>query len=391
MTAYQTYISEELDEATKNLLEEYWHIENDKFSNRAKDILVKYCLTKGSLIKILRENSYCDKIVGKCVGCGVEIKVRGYSQGAFDYVHSRSNRICEDCDKKFERKRIEEKKLRDEESKLKIEDEKLKAENEKRLNFEKVFSDKRWFELMEYERDILLKIIENRTKEKIYKNVFNGDPYNRSIWEVVNRIVKLGLLKIQRTGSGSIIKFEFDEKLETEIKSFKGIKELPYFQQHLKKTSQKPTQNYPDYTGIFTLENDFLFQKLLKYEYSGWIKFDDSINLKLSPPKDKNIKALNIDDSMNNVLSYLHIQLEKITNNPSYNQPHFSGTFVPTNDVILKAKEKYVYSGWLHFDELLRLKITPLKDIPKRDRTSDVKREPKSIREILLESFQTKK
>jgi len=272
MKNYRINIVDEIDETTKLVLEEYWHIENGKFSNRAKDITIKYGLTQASMTKLVRENSYCDILLDNCIDCGINRKVHIYSQSAFNSPDYEISGRCNDCSEKFKKK--------------KIEDEKLRIAREISFKMSNAINQKKWLSLSEYELDVLMKIIECNDKSEVFSYVFNGNIRDRSIWKIVNKIEDLGLINVERTNGGTIIEFQSDSRLKNEISGSFEKKTLSYLSFSLAKKANKNKPRQPDYSGTFTLKNDVILKAGEKYLYGGWIQTDESINLKFTPLKD---------------------------------------------------------------------------------------------------------
>lgn len=272
MTAYRINISGEIDETTKMLLEDYWHIENGKFSNRAKDISMKYGLTQASMTKLVRENSYCDILLENCIDCGVDRKFQIYSQSAFNFPHYENSGRCDDCTKKFKKKKIEE--------------EEWRIAQERSLKMSNAINQKIWLTLSEFEFEILKKIIVSYDTNGAFSYVFDGNIRNKFIWKAVNKIEKLGLIKVERTNGGKSLEFQCDPRLKNEIRGNFEKKAVTYLSFSLSRKTNKITSRQPDYSGTFTLKNDVLLKAGEKYLYGGWIQTDDSINLKFTPIKD---------------------------------------------------------------------------------------------------------
>lgn len=272
MKNHRINIADEIDETTKMLLEDYWHIDNGKFSNRAKDILVKYGLTQATMNKLVKENSYCDILLEKCIDCGIDRKVQIYSQSAFNSPDYEISGRCGDCTEKFKRKRDKE--------------EMWRIAREKSLKMSNAINQKIWLTLSEFELEILKKIIVSYDTNEAFSYVFDGNIRNKFIWRAVNKIEKLGLINVERTNGGKSLEFQYDPRLKNEIKGNFEKKTVTYLSFSLSKKTNKITSRQPNYSGTFTLRNDILLKAGEKYLYGGWIQTDESINLKFTPLKD---------------------------------------------------------------------------------------------------------
>ncbi len=167
----------------------------------------------------------------------------------------------------------------------KIEQEKIKE------NFAEAIQKKRWLNLNSEEFEILKEIVRLKNKSLIYKEIFNGDPYDKTIWKIINSIEKKGLLFIKREPYPSlgVIKFIFPEQLEKifeekyEMTNNENLNNLKLI---LSKNTNKKQTNQPDYSGTFILKRPVNLNSGIKYVYGGWINPYGSIKLSILPQDD---------------------------------------------------------------------------------------------------------
>ena len=270
MNPYLIKISEKAEDSTKEILEAYWSIDNGKFVNKPSELSIKYQITVLAIKKLVKEHSSCDRLLGYCQDCNTALMETVYSQTAYSY-HRATDR-CDDCSVAHQRTKDQTAYLQRQEQ-----------DRQKEERFDKAISDRNWLKLSSYELDILLKIIQQKSKKDIYTYAFNGNPNDRSVWSVVNKLKNLGLISIDRNIYGSVNHFESDSRLLDEIKSVTEPKkqyELGF--SLVRKTNRlKPTQAH--YAGTFELKEDVILKAGVKYIYGGWVQTDESINLKFTP------------------------------------------------------------------------------------------------------------
>lgn len=270
MNPYLIKISEKTDDSTKEIIEAYWSMANGKFINKPSELSIKYQITVLEIKKLVKKHSSCDRLLGYCQDCNTVLMETVYSQTAYGY-HRATDR-CDDCS--FARQR-----MKDQTAYL----QRQEQDRQKKERFDKAILDRNWLKLSSYELDVLLKIIQQKSKKDVYTYAFNGNPNDRSVWSVVNKLEKLGLINIARNIYGSVNHFESDFRLVEEIKLLPETKkqfELGF--SLVKKTNRlKTTQAH--YAGTFELKEDVILKAGVKYIYGGWIQTDESINLKFTP------------------------------------------------------------------------------------------------------------
>jgi len=281
MKDYKIHINDDLDIAFKKVLNDYWHVQNGIFLYKSKEIIKIHGISQGELTKLVKNYSYCEINHGTCWECKEEMKEKVAAQTV--YMSSMRNKIntCSKC--KIEIRRKAEKEYQDRLEEIR---------NKKLAYFNKALNEKKWIELPKNELIILCKLIENKTKSRIYANVFEGDYHNRSIWGFVNKFEGMGFLNVIRNGN-SVKEFEFDERINEAVRNFiltknyanKGreASTLDYLSFSLTKKENKLTIKHPDYGGKFRLQKDVVLRANEEYIYSGWIQIDGSINLKFTP------------------------------------------------------------------------------------------------------------
>lgn len=79
--------------------------------------------------------------------------------------------------------------------------------------------------------------------------------------------------------------------------------------------------------------------------------------------------------------------LEKKVNRTKETQPHYGGTFVLKDDVILRAGEVYLYGGWIQNDQSINLKFTPIEKIKQAPTQTNLNHKPEHISDIINSMF----
>jgi hypothetical protein len=276
MEEYKIHIKPDLSEDYSIIIQEYWEIVDNDFPNRPKQICQKYNITIGELNKIIKDYSCCNIVHGYCSGCGVVIEDKVYSQTSFRekkrrYIKER----CNDCEIAFYKEREAERVRQQDEEKQQIEE-----------RFSQAIQEKRWNNLSDEELEILKGIVRIKNKSLIYKEIFNDDPFDKSIWRKVGNIEKKGLLCVKRNSYKSVIEFHFPEQLEQILlRDNKDIinEELDFLSFSLSKYINKTQIRQPDYSGTFILKRPVRLVANVKYIYGGWINTDGSINIKIQP------------------------------------------------------------------------------------------------------------
>ena len=277
MKEYRINIKPDLDDNYSNIVKDYWEIKQEIFINKPKTICSNYNITFVELNSIIKKYSSCTIIYGECSNCGVVLEDNVYSQTSFNETKRYSIKDrCLKCDVLF---------LKDFKVKksLQLEEEELQIEN----NFNQAIKDEKWNELSGEEFEILKMMIQLKDKSLIYKNVFNGNAYDKSVWMKVKNIENLGLVFILRAENRHIIDFLFPKDLE-EILLKKEIlnEELNHLSFSISKNINKKNVRQPDYSGSFILKLPVKLDKDVKYTYGGWINIDGSISLTFKPVDD---------------------------------------------------------------------------------------------------------
>lgn len=190
--------------------------------------------------------------------------------------------------------------------------------------------------MSENELSILYELVKNKTKKKIYANVFEDDPHKKLIWGYVNKFEGMGFRNVIRNGK-PVTEFEFDERINETIRNLFHTKTsldksgeptaLDYLSFSLSRKENKQTNRRPDYGGTFTLKRDVILRANVEYIYSGWIQTDGSINLKFTPLSNlqsKNVIQENVEHQPELVGEIIKNMFDEIQNDtrelPTYEQ-----------------------------------------------------------------------
>lgn len=280
MKDYKIHIDEGLEIKTKKILNDYWLIQNNNFLYKATEITKMHDITQGDLTKLVKKNSYCEVLHGNCRECNEVMREKTTSKSEYISSIRDKSHTCSQCRAKF-RRMIAKHEI----------DESEKKRKKSLLNFENAVIEKKWIGLSKDELEILYNLIENKTKSKIYANVFEGKYSDKRVWNYVNKFQNLGLINVIRNGF-SVVEFEFDDRINEAIRNLLHIKSganiddepvLDYLSFSLIKKENKETIRQPDYGGTFILQRDVILRANVKYIYGGWIQIDGSINLKFTP------------------------------------------------------------------------------------------------------------
>jgi len=276
MEEYKIHIEQNLSDDYCSILQEYWEIDGNEFLNKPKQICAKYNITIGELSKIIKDFSYCKVIYGYCIDCGIIKEDKLYSQTSFREKKRRYfKERCEICEEKYYKER--------EANKIKQQEEESKQLEE---CFNKAIQEKKWNELSDEELETLRGIVRLKNKSLIYKEIFNGNPFDNSIWRKVGSIERRNLLFVRRNPSKSVIDFLFSDKLEEILLGKDETRineELDFLSFSMSKNINKTSIRQPDYSGTFILRRAIRLEAEIKYIYGGWLNTDGSINLKIQP------------------------------------------------------------------------------------------------------------
>jgi len=308
MEEYKIHLEPDLNDDYTIILQDYWKIASNEFINRPKQICDNYNITIGELNKIIKDFSYCKIIHGYCSDCGVVIEDKVYSQTSFrEKIRRKVHERCNACETTFFKNLDAERNQHQEDEKKQLEEQFCRAVHEKR-----------WTELSAEELEILKGIVRLKSKSLIYKEIFNGNPFDKSVWQKIGNIEKKGLVSIKRSESRSVIEFSFpmqlDQLLLINNKEFINA-EIDSLSFSLTKNINKTQIKQPDYSGTLIFKRPVRLDPDVKYLYCGWINFDGSINLKIQALNNifQNVEQGNIDTEpthIKNILNNLFNQIE---------------------------------------------------------------------------------
>lgn len=94
-------IRENIQEDYYSIIDDYWHIGNDDFVSKPKQLTEKYNISLSDLNKIIKDYSVCTIVIGYCEDCGIEISKTVFSQTSFKEAKRQNKKRCSDCDTKF--------------------------------------------------------------------------------------------------------------------------------------------------------------------------------------------------------------------------------------------------------------------------------------------------
>lgn len=269
---YKIHIEQVSNDKHEAILQAYWEMDENGFMNKPTLICETYNITTSELNKIVKNNSYCLITLGSCSDCGLVNEEVVYSQTKFKekrYVKKR----CSECEQKHYRE-LEVARA----SRREVE------EQEREMGFRLAIKEKRWNDLTDEEFGILKKIILIKDKSEIYKHVFKGNAFDKSVWRKVRNIEKKRLIAVERNDGGGVVQFSFPEELESLFsRDETSNDELNFLSFSLAKNLHKNKERQPDYSGKFILKKPVKLDAGVKYIYGGWKNTDGSINLKIQP------------------------------------------------------------------------------------------------------------
>jgi hypothetical protein len=97
MKEYNLQIKSDLNERENHIINDYWVFLDGKFINGQKSIIQKYKIKSNELYKIIKENSTCKIIYGKCIDCGTNIEESVNNQKEFKEAQSMEIDRCSLC------------------------------------------------------------------------------------------------------------------------------------------------------------------------------------------------------------------------------------------------------------------------------------------------------
>jgi len=150
-------------------------------------------------------------------------------------------------------------------------------------NFDEVTNDPILKTLTESEYQTLKLIVTHQIKSKIYSTAFQGDPYNKNVWKIVNKLERLNLIHVGRNINGGVISFDFDPTLIYELDNYKNLNKQSNKNSFLTtKNSRFEEIKYHD-IGTFPLNDCLNLIPGEVYLYGGSIVENGSIYLKFTP------------------------------------------------------------------------------------------------------------
>jgi len=191
---YEIIISNKTPEAILEIIPKYWILKKERFKYSIKEIVLNKLEIEKIIDEILKY-SYCLLQTNPCRLCSSKSTIRINNRQHFSEVIKSKDLICDYC-KMY--------------SPNFIEDNHTSFDLEYNLGL-----------LSDEEFNVLRGIIHLKTKFLIYRHIFNNDIEDISIWEIVNKIQKLGLIWIERDSSWRIKSFNFDPKLTKLISKLK--------------------------------------------------------------------------------------------------------------------------------------------------------------------------
>lgn len=251
---------EYLDDITsleKSIIKDYWDNNNGGWVFKAKDIFIKYSMTSYE-IQIIREKSHvyfdaecsiCKSLTKKEVKSRTGISKKVLTEQFIkmkDLSGWRWNRDMCLCDSCLNQKMVEQDQKR-KEYLDRIEYEKRKIEEVKilgaitvkylsgKINREEAFN-----ELGDYSLNVLKMFYKLKSKQQVYKYLFNDD-YNDSVmWEIFECLNTLNLLHIKRDAfDRSVMKFHKHHNVAMLLFTDEEFKEYLFNDEYVKETENK--------------------------------------------------------------------------------------------------------------------------------------------------------
>ncbi len=299
-------INENLSPQECEMIKDYWALTEDGiFARKPKLIAQENNITSFQLQKFVVENSEYSISVRGCKRCNTPLRESVTSRSNYLVAKSKANRECKPCEKnrvEEEREFFRKQDERIKQSKLEAaqiqeaQDEMYKSEiQDIGCNYDAVLKFKNERNLSWEDLRTLIYILKYITKDQIYANLFDGDPYNKNIWNSVHRLEKKKLILVRRVPppNKGVIDFvdplrlhksliEEDFILNSTFDSILRNNHNSTLRFSLQKTENRLNSTQPDYSGTFTLKNE-VFLKDEKYIYTGVVCTDGSISFNFEP------------------------------------------------------------------------------------------------------------
>ncbi len=269
-------ISPSVNEVEKEIIEKYWKYKNNRFSYKVGKLADQYDSSIYGVVQLVKKNSTCHLIIGKCLDCNQKLEFMVTSRAQFD---SKLNHVrCDTHHQEYNLKISEELKERN------ISYDELIVEKTLTFQLEKLPSE---------HLEILAKIVQIDDRNEIFSKVFFGDSNrsNQEIWKIVNDLESKKFLTVERNQQGKVVAFNFLDQLKNMLTEYFDIKEIKQSLDNSVRTDLKPNSNktkssQPDLIGKIKLPEDFFFRKDIEYACGAWIRNDGSIYLKITPEGD---------------------------------------------------------------------------------------------------------
>jgi hypothetical protein len=183
---YEIIISSETPETLLEIIPKYWFLENETFKYHEDDIIINELNIEDTISKVL-EFSYCLLQVTPCSICSSKSTVRINNRKHFNEEMENENIICDYCN--------------------------MFSPNINKIEFVSGNLNYKLSLLNNEEYNVLVGIIHLKTKFLIYRHIFNNDIEDTTIWEIIKKLQKLGLIWIDRDCSWRIKSFNYNSKL----------------------------------------------------------------------------------------------------------------------------------------------------------------------------------
>jgi hypothetical protein len=216
--------------------------------------------------------------MGNCKDCNVEEYQDITSQSAFKAAMKNKFERCRNCDKKYWEKVNEGRSLQQE----------LENSRKREKLYDSRYQDK-WEYLNKEELEIFKKIVHWKERNLIFANVFKSN--YAGVWTIVNKLERMFLLCVHRSGDGNVISFEFNSDFNTifygseiETSNVDGVSDQTNtYNFNIPPNKFKRSANSPNYSKEFSLPVNVTFEKGVEYLVGAWVLTDGSINIKFTP------------------------------------------------------------------------------------------------------------
>ncbi|MFC4633479.1 hypothetical protein ACFO3O_06150 [Dokdonia ponticola] len=275
------YLNEDID---KSIIKDYWAIDETsrKWRYNINVVAKKHRMSMPNVSAYAKENSRLKLYCSKCKTLIGDYKLK--SEINWQDFELGDKIECDDC---ANQKVESNKELRE---KIIIKEIEIKPDIAEKMNI--AFKTEQWQDLNQPELEVLIKVAESTTTKEIFSKVFPDEnwksDYNKSWWQILNRLDRMNLIWIERKENRKIIDIHKHGRLyKTLLKEFpdlvferKKIENPKKFGFTVERNNFK-SGNQPDFLGNIDVNFDVSISKKTSLTCSIWYNKVDNLYIRI--------------------------------------------------------------------------------------------------------------